>query len=224
MSLSNNRFSGPIPNLTGLWKLRILDFSSNQLYGTLPKLPHSLVTLLLGQNGLYGHISPLMTLENLKTLDLSNSHLAGLIFLEILALPALNHLNLSENGFTEIKVLNMTDSETRLIVLDTHANHLQGLLPANLATYVNLTTLNLGQNLFSGRIPAKNGEKVGKPWRSLLLDHNFLKGDIPPRFNSSKLKMKGSFASNCLNWPRSVRLCGGGQRAASECDRRSHGG
>ncbi|KAM7486878.1 hypothetical protein LguiA_002887 [Lonicera macranthoides] len=224
MSLSNNRFSGRIPNLTGLWKLRILDLSSNQLHGTLPKLPHSLVTLLLGQNGLYGHISPLMRLENLKTLDLSNNHLSGFIFLEILALPTLNHLNLSENRFTKIEVLNMTNIETQLKVLDAHANHLHGHLPVNLATYVNLTTLNLGQNLFSGQIPAKYGKKVGKPWRSMFLDHNFLKGDIPPRFNSSNVKVRGSFAGNCLNCPPSVRLCGGGQRAASECDRRSRGG
>ncbi|CAK9163964.1 unnamed protein product [Ilex paraguariensis] len=217
LRLSNNELSGRIPELTGLWQLSTLDLSGNQLYGNLPQLPISLRSLLLGHNLLSGEISSIMRLQHLKTLDLSDNRFSGLINQEIITLPEVSRLNVSENQFTTMAVMRSTDRSTQLQVLDMHGNRVHGHLPANLITYGNLTSINLGNNLFSGRIPLQYGEKVGGSWRSLYLDHNFLEGGLPPEFGSRALRIRGSLAQNCLRCPLNNSLCHGGQRAASEC-------
>ncbi|KAK2973664.1 hypothetical protein RJ640_017036 [Escallonia rubra] len=217
LDLSNNEFSGRIPILAGLWQLNTLDLSSNQLYGTLPQLPQNLRTLLLGHNLLSGHISSIRRLENLRTLDLSDNRFSGSIDHEILTLPELSRLNVSVNRFTTMEVIRFSDSATQLQVLDVHANRLHGRLPVTLVTYGSLTTVNVGSNLFSGRIPPEYGERLGRPWRNLFLDHNFLVGGLPPQFTNSVVRIRGSLAHNCLSCPASVQLCHGGQRAAAEC-------
>ncbi|KAK1369239.1 putative leucine-rich repeat receptor-like serine/threonine-protein kinase [Heracleum sosnowskyi] len=218
MTMSNNDLVGMIPDLSGLWQLNTLDLSTNQLMGSFPSLPQNLRTLSLAHNLLSGRISPIQRIESLERVDFSDNRLSGNIDPEILTLPFLNYLNLSANRFTSVEVNKFADDSSQLQVVDMHENRLQGNLPINLFTYSNLTSLNLGHNVFSGRIPEVYGDMLGKPWQSLFLDYNFLEGNLPSEFtNTANLNIRGSLARNCLNCPRRLEICRGGQRRASEC-------
>ncbi|KAL9240652.1 hypothetical protein vseg_014846 [Gypsophila vaccaria] len=216
LKMASNGFSGRIPNLAGLWQLNTLDFSGNQLFGTLPQLPTSLRTLSLSHNVLSGSIHSLWTLRNLKMLDLSDNRFSGRIR-GIVGLPEIITLNLSVNWFTEIQVPRFAGESTHLEVLDVQENRLQGHLPANLPTMQRLTAIYLSHNQLSGPIPRSFGVRLGAPWRRVYLDNNFLVGNVPPEFVTSKLKVKGSLAHNCLKCPRNATICDGGQRPAPEC-------
>ncbi|KAF5949539.1 hypothetical protein HYC85_011532 [Camellia sinensis] len=217
LKLSNNLFTGRIPVVIGLWQLDTLDLSRNHLSGNLSQFPPNLRTLLLGHNTLSGSISPVARLKNLQAIDLSANRFSGSISHEILTLPNLNHVNLSINSFSMMKVMKNSGRATQLQVLDVHRNRLQGRLPMNLVTYDNLTAINLGNNQFSGQIPVEYGQKMANKWRSLFLDHNFLVGSLPPQFSNNAARIRGSLAQNCLNCPGRVHFCHGGQRPVSKC-------
>ncbi|GMN68466.1 hypothetical protein TIFTF001_037534 [Ficus carica] len=79
----------------------LIDFSNNQLVGTIPEE----LCMLVGLRGLnlsYNHLSgnipeKIGELKLLETLDLSNNHLSGSIPNSMSGLPSLSHLNLSNN-------------------------------------------------------------------------------------------------------------------------------
>ncbi|GLT34879.1 hypothetical protein SLA2020_093700 [Shorea laevis] len=215
VSLSNNQFSGRIPNLSGLWRLHTLMLDHNMLYGNIPQLPISLRTLSLANNLISGHITPVKRLTELRILDLNNNRLSGEIKEEILTLPQVNRINVSFNEFTVISVNASNGRVSQLRELDAQGNLLHGHLPVRLVTYENLRAINLAQNRFTGSIPMEYGAKLGRPWRRLFLDNNFLTGSIPQEFY--KVKIRGSLAMNCLKCPTSIELCHGGQQPASDC-------
>ncbi|KAE8686407.1 putative Concanavalin A-like lectin protein kinase family protein [Hibiscus syriacus] len=82
----------------------IIDFSSNQFYGEIPKTLgelHSLIVLNLSHNCLTGHIpSSLGDMSELKSLDLSSNKLHGRIPIELKNLRFLAVLNFSKNNLT----------------------------------------------------------------------------------------------------------------------------
>ncbi|XP_017250584.2 LRR receptor-like serine/threonine-protein kinase GSO2 [Daucus carota subsp. sativus] len=217
MSMSNNELVGVVPDLSGLWQLNTLDLSGNQLMGNFPVLPQNLRTLNLARNLLSGRVTSLQIIENLESIDISDNRLSGNIDPDILTLPFLKYLNVSINRFTSVEVNKFADDSSLLEVLDMHENRLQGNLPINLFTYSNLTSLNLGHNVFTGPIPEVYGDRLGNPWQSLFLDYNFLEGNVPSQFTSTHVDIIGSLAHNCLNCPRKLEICRGGQRRASEC-------
>ncbi|KAL0392519.1 UNVERIFIED_CONTAM: hypothetical protein Sradi_2474700 [Sesamum radiatum] len=218
LRLSNNKFSGRIPDLIGLWQLNTLDLSSNQLFGYLPELPNNLITLLLGGNLMSGHISSLKGLRDLRLLDLSHNRFSGPINQAILALPEIRNVNISANRFTRINVMRMSNRPSQLHAIEAQNNQITGRLPINLITYQNLNYVNLGHNLFHGKIPVEYGERVSKGfWRSLFLDYNMLQGNVPPGFIHSSIR--GSLAHNCLNCRRGIPICPGRQRSPAECVR-----
>ncbi|XP_022722153.1 receptor-like protein kinase 5 [Durio zibethinus] len=217
LSLSNNGFSGRIPDINGLWQLQTLELGSNMLVGSLPKFPTRLRTLTLSHNRLSGHITPLEMLEQLRSVDVSDNRFSGSIGKGILALPHLHHLNVSFNQLRAIEVNKSRGSGSPLQVLDAQGNRLQGHLPLELVNFGRLEIINLAYNGLTGRIPATYGQRLGRPWRTLFLDDNFLSGRLPPQFNSSTATIRGSLANNCLMCPINIPLCRGGQRPASGC-------
>ncbi|KAF5733921.1 hypothetical protein HS088_TW16G00362 [Tripterygium wilfordii] len=224
LSLSRNSLSGRIPDLSGLWRLNILDISINQFYGIIPKLPAKLRTLSASQNAISGHITPISSLQLLRNLDLSNNRLSGPIRQEVLTLPQIIRINISVNHFTIFEPIRNPGRETHLQLLDAHTNQLHGHLPASLTMIENLTSINLSHNQFSGPIPMEYGEKLGSPWKTLFLDNNFLTGNLPQRFSDGTIKpVRGSLANNCLSCAPTIPLCSGGQRPASECVSRNDG-
>ncbi|XP_041001615.1 LRR receptor-like serine/threonine-protein kinase FLS2 [Juglans microcarpa x Juglans regia] len=222
LSLSSNTLTGTIPDLTGLWQLNYLDLGSNQLYGNLPYFPVRLTTLSINHNILTGHISPIKKLKDLIRLDASANRFSGVISRDILSLPRLVHLNVSNNHFTATELVNFSAEETELQVLDAQNNQFHGYLPANLVKIQNLTTINLAHNQFSGPIPRGYGAKLKRPWRILYLDDNFLSGKLPPEFISHGQSITGSLARNCLRCPTQTPLCRGGQKTISECLRKNN--
>ena len=107
--------------------------------------------------------------------------------------------------------------QTHLQVLDANDNQLHGHLPLTLAGLDNLTSVDLSHNYFSGSIPFEYGAKVGRPWRYLFLNDNFLQGSLPPQFTDEAREIRGSFANNCLRCTQTVPLCRGGQRPHVVC-------
>ncbi|KAB2014460.1 hypothetical protein E1A91_D09G234500v1 [Gossypium mustelinum] len=196
ISFSNNEFSGRIPDINGLWKLQTLDLGSNMFVGNLPKLPTKLRSLTLSHNQLSGHITSLGSLKELRYIDLSDNKFTGSITRSILSLPELNQLNVSFNQLASIEVNTHLGSGSPLQVLN---------------------EINLAYNGLTGRVPVAYGQRLGRPWKSLFLDDNFLSGRIPRQFNSSALRISGSLANNCLSCPVTIPICGGGQRPASAC-------
>ncbi|KAL1154444.1 hypothetical protein V6Z11_A09G241100 [Gossypium hirsutum] len=217
ISFSNNEFSGRIPDINGLWKLQTLDLGSNMFVGNLPKLPTKLRSLTLSHNQLSGHITSLGSLKELRYIDLSDNKFTGSITRSILSLPELNQLNVSFNQLASIEVNTHLGSGSPLQVLNAQRNRLQGHLPVSLVNFENLQEINLAYNGLTGRVPVAYGQRLGRPWKSLFLDDNFLSGRIPRQFNSSALRISGSLANNCLSCPVTIPICGGGQRPASAC-------
>ncbi|MBA0637589.1 hypothetical protein Godav_025086, partial [Gossypium davidsonii] len=80
----------------------VLDFSSNQFLGEIPKILgelHSLIVLNLSHNSLTGPIpSSLSDLSELESLDLSSNKLRGRIPIELTNIEFLEVLNLSQNN------------------------------------------------------------------------------------------------------------------------------
>ncbi|KAL2332219.1 hypothetical protein Fmac_019800 [Flemingia macrophylla] len=138
MSLSNNGFAGRIPNLTGFWQPNTIDLTVNQFYGDLPNLPLSLRKNYYHHNILSGQLTPLKELIYLKWLDVSDNRLSGAINgIRVV------HLNVSFNRFNTFEIINYSLKGPRLQVLEAEGNHLRGRLPVNLASFVNLTSINL---------------------------------------------------------------------------------
>ncbi|XP_022760826.1 probable inactive leucine-rich repeat receptor kinase XIAO [Durio zibethinus] len=142
---------------------------------------------------------------------------SGPISRGILALAQLKHLNVSFNQLTAIEVNNYFRSWSPLQVLDAQGNRLHGHLPVKLVNFERLAVINLAYNGLTGRIPMAYGLRLGRPWRILFLDDNFLSGRLPPQFNSSMVRIRGSLANNCLMCPINIPLCRGGQRLALGC-------
>ncbi|KAJ6729581.1 DI-GLUCOSE BINDING PROTEIN WITH LEUCINE-RICH REPEAT DOMAIN-CONTAINING PROTEIN [Salix viminalis] len=215
--LSNNALSGKIPDLSGLWQLNTLDLSSNNLDGNVPVLPINLRKLSLSHNVLSGHISPVSVLQHLTALDLSDNRLSGLVRQEVLTLPLVVRINISNNQFTEMEAIPYPREDLQLRVLDAHANRLRGRLPISLVNIANLSSIDLSHNQFSGRIPSEYGAKLGISWKSLFLEDNFLIGNLPPQFVDGTVAVRANLAHNCLRCPPNIRFCRGGQRANSDC-------
>ncbi|XP_028107460.1 receptor-like protein Cf-9 [Camellia sinensis] len=126
--VNSNSFSGPFPSLgANLTKLAELDLSSNQVRGPLP--------------------SQIIGLPNLARLSLGDNLINGTIPSWVFSLPALGYFNLSNNKLTghvkEFKSTHLTD-------VDLSNNNLHGRFPSSTFKLVNLFSLILSSNNFSG--------------------------------------------------------------------------
>ncbi|RHN42806.1 putative protein kinase RLK-Pelle-LRR-XII-1 family [Medicago truncatula] len=101
LNLSMNLLSGPIPQVGKLTTIASIDFSNNQLYGSIPSSFSSCLSLeklFLARNMLSGSIpKALGEVRALETLDLSSNLLTGPIPIELQSLQVLRLLNLSYN-------------------------------------------------------------------------------------------------------------------------------
>ena len=196
LSISTNQFSGPIPlSLSNASKLQVLAFSRNNFVGQVPtdlgNLPN-LWWLGVGRNKLGSYSTKdldfLASLENctqLEMLDFSNNKFGG---------------SLSNSIGNLSRLLSQ-------LYLD--GNQISGIIPSELENLVNLTTLNMAQNLFNGTIPSYFGKF--QMLQGLGLDGNRLSGQIPASIGNltqvvilflSQNKLEGSIPSsfeNCKN-------------------------
>ncbi|KAL9456427.1 hypothetical protein AB3S75_005617 [Citrus x aurantiifolia] len=206
LKLSNNRFSGFIPNdllkgdsllLTDLdlsannlsgsvsmilsTNLHMLNLSSNGLTGELPLLTGSCAVLDLSNNQFEGNLSRILKWGNIEYLDLSRNHLTGSIPEETPQFLRLNHLNLSHNSLSS-SLPKVIIQYQKLRVLDLSFNHLDGPFLTNLLNSSTLQELHLADNLLTGVLdfspPSVSNLQV------LDLSHNRLNGYFPDRLGS----------------------------------------
>ncbi|XP_034916248.1 probable LRR receptor-like serine/threonine-protein kinase At1g53440 isoform X4 [Populus alba] len=151
--------------LSKLIYLEKIDFSQNQLRGSIPNLVNltRLKSLILRQNHLSGPIPPTLgKLKALEMLDLQKNFLNGAIPPSLGSLMNLATLSLSNNM-------------------------LSGQIPKELGTLLNLTALRLEDNQLSGYLPKELG-KLSKLEELYLMGNDF-EGELPPEiFNMPGLQ------------------------------------
>ncbi|CAO2815346.1 unnamed protein product [Amaranthus hypochondriacus] len=207
LRLSNNRFSGFVPNdllkgdplllteldlsgnnLTGpigiimSTMMRTLNLSSNGLSGELPLLTGDCAILDLSNNQFHGNLTKMVKWGNIEFLDLSQNRLTGPMPVTTSQFLHLNHLNLSRNSLKGSLPKVMTQFP-KLSVLDLSFNQLDGPLQSGLLTMPTLQELHLAGNSFAETIefsppPGQSDLRV------LDLADNHLSGYFPDGFGS----------------------------------------
>ncbi|XP_057991623.1 receptor-like protein EIX2 [Hevea brasiliensis] len=139
LELSNNRFSGPIPEklAQSMPNLVFLSLSGNQLTGDIPVSIGAMVSLVvldLSGNSLSGSIpSSIGNCSFLNAMDLSFNKLSGEIPLSFSRLNQLRSLHLSNNKFGEIP--STLSNLSSLQVLDLAKNNLAGSIPVTFGDF-----------------------------------------------------------------------------------------
>ncbi|EEF39214.1 protein binding protein, putative [Ricinus communis] len=197
LDLSTNNLSGPVSMIMST-TLRVLDLSSNGLTGELPIVTGSCAVLDLSNNEFEGNLTRIAKWGNLEYLDLSQNRLKG-SFPEVLPqFLRLNYLNLSHNSFSS-SLPKAFAQYPKLQVLDMSSNQLDGPLLTDFLTLPTLQELHLENNLLNGAIefsPPSNNES-----NLLVIDlsHNQLDGYFPDRFGSLTGLQVLSLAGNNLS-------------------------
>ncbi|KAJ9152728.1 hypothetical protein P3X46_026261 [Hevea brasiliensis] len=213
LNLRGNQFHGHMPiELCRMTHLQILDLANNNLNGTIPTCINNFSAMVnesyvgMGEQGrillnfvdlVFSDSSSIMTkgemieystnLNFVRSMDLSNNELSGVIPEEITKLKALHSLNLSHNllsGRIPEEIGNMKALES----LDFSQNQLFGEIPLSMSSLTFLSRLNLSNNKLSGIIPSGtqlqgfdpstfSGNKLcGLP----LIKNCNVDGDMPP--------------------------------------------
>ncbi|KAM7253237.1 hypothetical protein ACFE04_025855 [Oxalis oulophora] len=192
ISLSSNKLSGTIPmSLADCSSLRVIKLGSNSFSG---KIPDELYDLGLEEidfshNNLVGSVpsGSSKIFETLGSLDLSVNNLTGQIPAEIGLFTNLKHLNLSWNNL-QSKIPAEIGYFQQLTELDLRSSALHGSIPKDICESGNLGILQLDGNSLTGPIP----EEIGNcsSLYLLSLSNNNLSGSIPESISKlSKLEI-----------------------------------
>ncbi|KAK0579897.1 hypothetical protein LWI29_033191 [Acer saccharum] len=207
LHLGGNLFLGDLvydlpSTLGGLTKLKIMDLSSNSIYGSIPSTLGNLTNLRLlnlSFNYFDGPIpSSLGHLTNLRILDLSSNSLVGQIPSTLgHNLTLLSTLDLSGNqinGSIPYEFGNLK----HLFVVDLSYNELDGPIPSTLSHLTNLRILDLSSNSLIGPIPSTLGHNLTL-LTTLDLSRNHINGSIPYEFGNLKHLDHLDLSNNKLN-------------------------
>ncbi|EOY03433.1 Leucine-rich repeat receptor-like protein kinase family protein, putative [Theobroma cacao] len=222
--LNWNYLTGELPSLENLSQLAELDFSHNEISGSISQELgnlKSLVLLRLSWNNLtrsipsalgflsnlthlemrsnqfYNYIPPeIGELKNLITLDLSNNKLVGLIPSTLGKLTNLTTLNLSNNKLVG-SIPSTLRRLTMLTSLDISNNMPVGSISSTLSQLIFLETLNLSNNILKGPIPQKIGNL--RALYSLDVSKNKLNGPIPFQIGYLRKLISLDLSKNQLN-------------------------
>ncbi|KAM5552472.1 hypothetical protein ABKV19_027032 [Rosa sericea] len=195
LKIDNNQFSGEIPSaLQNCSSLGRLYLGGNKFTGSIPSWIGSKVStfrvLQLQSNSLSGHIPHhLCSLPSLQILDLSHNRFSGTIPNCLNKLTSLIYG--SYGGWiaarVNYEVTTVTvkgraseyfSSNARLLfIIDFSHNDLEGEIPEEINSLVQLATLNLSINQLSGNIPSRIGNL--HLLETLDLSQNQLSGQIP---------------------------------------------
>nr|BAD19219.1 putative protein kinase Xa21 D, receptor type [Oryza sativa Japonica Group]BAD19603.1 putative protein kinase Xa21 D, receptor type [Oryza sativa Japonica Group] len=158
LNFSSNHFSGKLPPLNHLHRLKVLDLRHNSLRDTIPE--------------------GLANCSRLRVLDLSSNSLVGEIPTKLGLLTNLSSLCLSNNSFTGT-IPPTLGNITGLNYLSLQINHLEGSIPRELGKLSDLLSLNIFMNNISGRLPHElfNLSSLQTLW---LSDNMLGKEALPP--------------------------------------------
>uniref|UniRef100_A0A0E0F8T9 non-specific serine/threonine protein kinase n=1 Tax=Oryza meridionalis TaxID=40149 RepID=A0A0E0F8T9_9ORYZ len=209
--ISENLFTGCIPNSVGNLSTGILEFraNNNRLIGGLPAILSNLTNLRwinFADNQLSKPILPasLVTLENLLGFDLSKNSIAGPIPKEVSMLTRLVCLFLSDNklsgsipdgigNLTMLEHIHLSNNKlssivptsifhlNNLILLLLFNNALTGALPSDLSHFQNIDHIDVSDNMLDGQLP--NSYAYHPMLTYLNLSHNSFRDSIPYSFS-----------------------------------------
>ncbi|XP_056170479.1 MDIS1-interacting receptor like kinase 2-like [Syzygium oleosum] len=161
-------------------QLQVLDLSSNNLSGKIPRELGSLqllLDLILNNNGITGDIpSEIGFLSRLERLNLASNNLSGAIPLQLSLCTKLLSLNLSQNKI-ERSIPPEIGNARFLSVLDLSQNLLTGRIPPDLGNLRVLETFNISHNDLSGTIPHSFADLLALT--SVDVSYNELEGPLP---------------------------------------------
>ncbi|WCJ18162.1 Receptor-like protein EIX2 [Euphorbia peplus] len=180
VDFSSNLLAGPIP-LPAV-EIELLDLSQNRFSGPIPQnlsltMPN-LIFLSLSDNTLTGNIPiSIGDMQSLQVIDLSRNNLVGAIPASVGKCSFLKALDLSSNNLLGNIPLSLGQLE-QLQSLHLSHNQLTGNLPSTFRNLSSLETLDIGNNALSDSIPPWIGDGFSN-LRILSLRSNAISGEIP---------------------------------------------
>ncbi|PRQ30150.1 putative non-specific serine/threonine protein kinase [Rosa chinensis] len=213
LKIDNNHFSGEIPSaLQNCSNLERLNLGGNKFTGSIPSWIGSKVStftvLQLRSNSLSGHIPHhLCSLPFLHILDLSHNRFSGTIpkcLNNLTSLVDYGSSNWIINVYSEETIVTVKgraseylDNNAKLLfIIDFSSNDLEGEIPEEICSLVQLGALNLSMNQLSGHIPSKIGNL--ELLETLDLSQNQLSGQIPQSLASLTFLSHLNLSSNNL--------------------------
>ncbi|CAL5444135.1 unnamed protein product [Camellia sinensis] len=155
INLSGNAFEGCIPSSIGKMRiLEVLDLSSNNLSGEVPK-------------------QLVINCRSLHSLVLSNNKFHGRMFLDDFKLTQLEYLQLNDNQFTG-PLTNAVFNLSELYLLDISNNNMSGKILGSMSNMIRLRTLIMRNNSFNGQFPCAVVPNV-----FMDISHNSFSGSLP---------------------------------------------
>lgn len=178
LNFSSNRLDGSLPTFVGFKRLEILDLSINSMNGSVGWQLDELVSLKclnLSSNNFSGPVPAKIGSNNaLEQLQLSKNKFQGTISEVITNYMNLTFIDLSANDLSGSLSLQI-GSLSKLEFLILSANNFDGEIPENVSRISSLVRFAAHQNRFIGNIP--NG--ITNYVKSLDLSYNNLSGSIP---------------------------------------------
>lgn len=201
LDFSNNNFSGPLPScMNSMIMLQDLFLSANSFSGGIPELgTHNLIKIRLNNNAFSGPLPRSFSQTFfLKELNLANNKLNGSIAREILELPSLRTVLLSNNNFAgtiplaslkfgmstlelsnnDFEAVDVAAENTEIVSLSLSGNRLGIVSPGAFWGFKNLQVLELSGNGISNIDGILNA--TAQPClRHLDFSFNELTGTVP---------------------------------------------
>nr|ACE86403.1 Cf2/Cf5-like disease resistance protein [Sorghum bicolor] len=198
LDLSYNQISGGLPHNLEFMSVKALQLQSNNLTGSVPRLPRSIVTFDLSNNSLSGELPSNFGGPNLRVAVLFSNRITGIIPDSICQWPQLQILDLSNNLLTRglpdcgreklkqhyasinnsSRINSAIPYGFKIHTLLLKNNNLSGGFPVFLKQGKKLKFLDLTQNRFSGKLPAWISENMPTLVILRLRSNNF-SGQIP---------------------------------------------
>jgi len=209
--LSNNSLTGEIPDaFLANSPVEVFMVPDNQFEGTIPTslwYMTSAFQIILDHNRFSGSIPDAFgSLPNLATLALNSNRFSGEIPESIFS-PSMENLYVGDSDLVGIFPSSVGKARN-LVRLHVTNSEIFGALPEDLFTLPSLSELHLYNNQLTGGLPASLAN-LGETLRDLILDGNFLSGDLPiEAINRLLVSNHLSFGRNDFSGEISAETCG----------------